>query len=361
MRKISEKLSSMFSSRGASAPKILLWFAIAFAMSLAGYYVSHRVAGPATDGELIGCGPPPEIVTEAEQSTPRLLFAQIVDDEPKDVFVERAILEGRPFKYLLKRAANKTCADLRAATDEKLLFEYLSDEPELHRGEAYTPGRGVVVEVSRVELDPAYGFPPGWTVLPAVYINTAKEIYALRFICPPESKLFERLKKGIDDDELPVINLAGLFFKNYARKTGDPKEKPWARPLLVCPEPEFTANVEPRHVLKELQEAGFGNLLPSQRIEAPGAEERLIVEVALSKDNMALKTLGMSAPVDATDFLKAAVATLKKRLPAEHAQHLSAVFLLRGGPLSDIRFQKAVAEIKAAGVERVFIRLDAAK
>lgn len=348
----------MLPSRGASAPKILLWFAIAFVMSYVGTAVARRVAEDRARQPL---RPAPETESEVEQSTPRLLFAQIVDDEPKDVFVERAILEGRPFKYLLKRAAAKIFAELRGATDEKLLFEYLSDEPDLHRGAAYTPGRGVVVEISRVELDPAYGFPAGWSVLPAVYVNTAKEIYALRFICPPGSKLYDRLKKGIDEDELPVINLAGLFIKNYARKTNDPKEKPWARPLLVCPEPEFPANVEPRHVLKELQEAGYGNLLPSQRIDAPGAEERLVVEVTLTKDDIALKAFGKSATGDVGAFLKEALERLKKRLPAEQAQHPSVVFLLSGGPASDIRFQKAVSEIKAAGVERVCIRLDAVK
>jgi hypothetical protein len=121
-------------------------------------------------------------------------------------------------------------------------------------------------------------------VLPAVFINTAREVYALRILCPPGSDLYKKLKKGIDEDKLPVMNMAGLFFKNYARRTGDPKEPPWVRPLMVCPEPVFPPNEEPRQVMKEIAEAGYAHLLPSKRIEAPGAEERLVIDVTIEKD-----------------------------------------------------------------------------
>jgi hypothetical protein len=332
---------------------------MALAVWLASAYVARRVSNPEQAVPVQSPDGPPAVETgsETDQSTPRLLYAQIVDDEPKDVFVERAILEGKPFKYLLKRAAAKTCAELIAATDEKLMFEYLSDEPGLHRGAAYTPGRGVVLEVSRVELDPSYGFPPGWSVLPAVYVNTAKEVYALRFICPPSSTLYDRLKKGITDDELPVINLSGLFFKNYARKTGNPKEPPWVRPLLVCPEPQFPANVEPRHVLKELDEAGFGNLLPSQRIDAPGAEERLVLDVTISKDAAVMKAFGSTESTDPKGFIPEAIERLKTRLPPDQALHPSIVILWHGTQPNITPTQKKIlVPDRFSGVERVFFK-----
>jgi hypothetical protein len=38
---------------------------------------------------------------------------------------------------------------VRKAVDDRTILENLADEPDLHRGEAYAMGRGVVVEVTR--------------------------------------------------------------------------------------------------------------------------------------------------------------------------------------------------------------------
>jgi hypothetical protein len=297
---------------------------------------------------------------EDDQTTPRQIYAQIVDDEEKEKFAERAVLEGRPFKYLLKRVATMTNAEVRKAVDDRTILENLSDEPDLHRGEAYAAGRGVIVEIAEAELTADYGFAKGWTVLPAVFINTAREVYALRILCPPGSGLYRKLKKGIDDDKLPVMNMAGLFFKKYARQTGDPKEKPWVRPLLVCPEPAFPANEEPRQVLKEIAEAGYGHLLPSKRIDAPAVEERLVLELVLEKDSFKMRAWGENAGADVNAFVAKAVEKLKKRLPVEQATKPSAVILMKGGMTSDPRVEKVRAALKAAGMERVCVKQEAA-
>jgi hypothetical protein len=210
--------------------------------------------------------------------------------------------------------------------------------------------------MSRAELTPEYGFPAGWSVLPAVFVNTAKEIYGLRFICAPDSKLYDTLKKGIDEDALPVITVAGLFFKNYARKTGDTKEPPWVRPLLVCPEPEFPGNVQPRHVLKELQEAGYGHLLPSQRVAAPGAEERLVLEIVRTETSEAVRAWGENASSNPARFIAMAVDRLKKRLPAEQSGSPAAVVLLPSPPPDEARVQKITDALKAAGVTRIALK-----
>lgn len=353
-------------SRGSAAVNLLLLLLLAAAGVLVYVIINNANANGVSSNQR--ALPNLEAESEAEQSTPRLLHAQIVDIEPPDKFAERAIIEGKPFKQLLKRAALKTCAELRAATDDKLLFENLGDEADLHRGEAYTPGRGVVLELTRAWLDPSYGFPEGWTVLPGVFVNTAREVYALRFICPPDSTLYDRLKKGINDDELPVINLSGLFMKNYARNTNDPKEKPWVRPLLICPEPEFPANVEARHAFKELQEAGVAHLLPSKRIEgAPSAEERLVLDVMLSPASMKIKAFSAAsdsqtgaAMNEVGAFVIRALATYKQRLPAELPDR-SVVILARGGPPTEPRLQQLAALIKGQGVSRVYIKQDFSK
>ncbi|HLX63091.1 MAG TPA: hypothetical protein VKX17_17610 [Planctomycetota bacterium] len=295
---------------------------------------------------------------EEQQTTPRQLFAQIVDTEEKDAFSERAILEGRPYKYLLHLVSKKTNAELRKANNDRTTFENLLDEGDLHRGEAYAAGRGVIVEATEVELPPEYGFPKGWTVIPAVFINTAREVYALRVLCPPGSGLYKKIKKSLDDDQEPVMNLAGLFMKCYARKTGDPKEPPWVRPLLICTEPEFLEKDEPRKVLKEIEEAGYAHLLPSQRIDAPGADERLVIDVALEKDAAKIHAWGQTAgaSADVNTFVAQAVDRLKKRLPAEHVAKPSAVLMVKGGMPDDARVTKIVEALKAAGVTRVCVK-----
>lgn len=332
----------------------LLKFVLALTLVVVGLFVVFDYTGFLGTAKSDGADFSKE--AEDDQSTRRQIYAQIVDEEEKDKFAERPILEGRPFKYLLKRVSTMPNADVRKAVDDRTILENLADEPDLHRGEAYAAGRGVVVEISEAELTPDYGFPKGWTVLPAVFINTAREVYALRILCPPGSELYKKLKKGIDEDKLPVMNMAGLFFKNYARRTGDAKQPPWVRPLLVCPEPVFPANEEPRQVLKEIAEAGYGHLLPSKRIDAPSVDERLIVDLVLDKDGAKLRAWGADAGADTNGFIATATDKLKKRLPAEEAAKPAAVILLKGGLPADPRVEKVRVALKAVGVERVCVK-----
>jgi hypothetical protein len=284
----------------------------------------------------------------------------------KEDFVERATIEGRPFKHLLQRASRLTAEQVRKQVDDRLTYELLDDEPDRHRGEPYAAGRGVVVEIAQAELSPEYNFPAGWTVLPGVFVNTAKEIFAVRFICPPGSTLFERLKGGIDTDALPMIQLSGLFFKLYARRTHDIKEPPWVAPLLVCPEPEFPANVEPRHVLSEIREAGFAHLLPSERIEAPRTEERLVFEVAQDESKRPaasdvvqpmLLFEGDKCPLATADILESAVQDFIKRQPRD-ALMPAAVVLAHGLKEDAPLFNGLRAKFRKLGVSRICIKTD---
>ena len=299
--------------------------------------------------------------SEAAQTTQRQIYAQIVDSDEKDQFAEHAILEGLPFKYLLKRTAKVTRAEVVKEVNDRTTFENLTDEPDLHRGEAYAPGRGVIIEVSIADLGPEYGL-PGYTVLPAIFVNTAHEIYALRILCAPGSKVFEKLDSGIKADKLPVVNLAGLFFKNYAKQPGDPKEQPWVKPLLVCPEIEFVAGEEPREVMKELQDTGYARMLPTTRVFGFPTDERLVLDVALDKDGVKMRALGADAKgEDAAAFISDSVAKVRARLPAEQAAHAAAVVVLKAGVVTDPGLKPVLDALKAAGVTRVAVKLDVVK
>ncbi|MEI6233981.1 MAG: hypothetical protein WCT04_13070 [Planctomycetota bacterium] len=299
------------------------------------------------------------VESESQQTTPRQLFAQIVDTEDKDTFLERAMIEGHPFKYLLKRVSKTSREQIVKDVNDRTTFENLTDEPELHRGEAYAPGRGVIVEVTQADLGPEYGL-PGWSVLPAVFVNTAHEIYALRILCPAGSNVFEKLSAGIKDDKLPVVNLAGYFFKNYARQPGDPKEQPWIKPLLVCPEIQFVQGEEPREVMSELRDTGYARMLPTKRVEAPGAELRLVIDAVSEKDTVKFRAWGIDSGADVKAFVTDAIATLKKHLPAEHAAQPAAVIVTRGA-LKEPQLQPLIDALKAAGVKRICVKLDVTK
>jgi len=105
-------------------------------------------------------------IPKHEQTAERQIFAQIVDSEDKDRFVERAILERRPYNRLLKTASKSTAEQLRKAINDRTFPESLSDEPDLHRGEPYFAGRGVVLEISDLADGQEYGLPKGTMILP---------------------------------------------------------------------------------------------------------------------------------------------------------------------------------------------------
>lgn len=328
---------------------ILVAIGLFFYLDFSGYFGPSKAAAADFNVE-----------SEAEQSTPRQIYAQIVDADEKDKFVERAILDGRPFKFLLKRVAKLNTQQILKEVNDRTTFENLTDEPDLHRGEAYATQRGVILEVSNADLTPEYGL-PGYTVLPAIFVNTAHEVFALRILCAPGSKVYEKLKAGIAEDKLPVVNLAGLFFKNYARQPADLKESPWIKPLLVCPEPDFVKGEEPREVMRELRDTGNARLLPSQRVEGPPAEERLVLNVALENDGTKLRAWGEAggagAGSDTNAFVAKAVEKLKSRLPAQ--QIPAAVVVLKSGKPEDPRVTKVLDALKAAGVTRVCVKQEA--
>jgi len=327
------------------------------AIGLFFYYDHAGYFGPLKAAEAKSTGFDFSANSETEQLTPRQLCAEIVDADVKDTFSERAILEGHPFKYLLHLTSKTTRAKLFKEVNDRTTFENLTDEGDLHRAEPYAPGRGVIVEVSLADLGPEYGL-PGWTVLPAIYVNTAHEVYALRILCPPGSKVFERLNKGIQNDKLPVVNLVGMFFKNYARQPGDAKEQPWVKPLLVCPEVEFVESEEPREVLKELQDTGYARMLPTSRVDADGAEERLVLD--MSKDGATVRAWGADAGADLKGFVADAVSKLKQRLPAGQAEHAAAVIVTKA-MMKDPQLQPLKDALKAAGVTRVCVKMDVSK
>ncbi|MFH0939752.1 MAG: hypothetical protein V1899_10825 [Planctomycetota bacterium] len=309
------------------------------------------------------CGPAPgeTLKRSADLKTDcrRLLFAQIVEDHDPNVFSESAILESQAFKYFLKRVSETTHDQLRKRTSDEATFDRLMSQPGLYRGQVVTLPRGVILEVTQAQATPSYNLPPGYTILPAVFIDSACDVYALRILCPPNSKLYEKLRKGIETDELPVARLSGYFMKLYARRTAKLDEPPWRRPLLICPEPEFSQAIEPRHVWSDMVEAGVDKLLPSERLDAPGAEERLIVEVlpARAGSREAVIRIGDSvAGSDIKTFLANAVVALRKRLPPDQAPYPSAVVLIAAKTSHSSSLNEALMALKAAGVSRLSVK-----
>lgn len=282
----------------------------------------------------------------------RLLFAQIVEDLEPNVFNECAIIEGAPYKWFLRSLLGVSHDDLKEQTNEDITAEKLMAHPGLYRGQVVTLKRGVVLEVASAPLPPEYGLPPGYTVLPAVFVDSFRDVYALRILCPPKSKLYEKLRKGIEEDAFPVMRVSGYFMKLYARRTGDPNEPPWRKPLLICPEPALAIIVEPRKVWDDLRESKADRFLGGQRIEAPGAEERMVVEVLQSG---AMRVDRKEVSGERKEFFAAAVAAFRKRLPPDQAASPAAVVLLgNGGERSAV--EEAVAALRAAGVKRIAVK-----
>ena len=294
-----------------------------------------------------------------EDSERRRLFAQIVEDYAPDKFEESAILEGAPYKWFLHQVAATDQDQLRKHTNDKLTFDQLMDKPGLYRGQVVTLSRGIVIEARKVELPPEFEL-PGYSVILAVFIDSARDVYALRILCPPGSKLFDRIDKGIKEDSLPVGRACGYFMKLYARNTAKPDEPAWRRPLLICPEIEFSRIVEARHIGPDLHESGADKLMPSQPIDAPDAEERLIVEVLPGKTagGFQLRIGEKTTDTNFKPFVLEAVEDLRKRLPADQTNHPSAVILVRNeAPKAGM--ESALAALRAADVQRLAIKRDA--
>jgi hypothetical protein len=298
----------------------------------------------------------PPAVKEEKVDPRRLLYAQICEDDKAGDVAECGIIEGKPFKYFLQQLKDVKHDKIRKYTREDLVFSELSEKPGLYRGQVVTLPRAVILEVSQAKLPDEYNL-PGYTVLPAVAVDSLRDVYALRILCPPKSKLYEKLQKGIDEDQLPVVRISGYFMKMYARKTADEKEPPWVRPLLICPEIEFSKAAEPRSVWNDLRESKMDRLLPSQRIETPGAEERLVVEMLVGTDEKKSRVrIGSDyAPDDLQTFINNAVAELKKRLPEDQRDHPAAVvFISPKAPIGNL--DAILRALKMARVKRIAIK-----
>jgi len=285
----------------------------------------------------------------------RLLFAQVVEDNESEQYRESAILEGKVYKYFLKCVAATNHDRMRKQTDEQVTYEALMSQPGLFRGQVVTLNRGVIVEVAEAKLPPEYAL-PNYKVLVAVFVDAAREVYPVRILCPLNSKLYEKLNKGIEDDAYPVMRLTGYFMKLYARRVSRPDEAPWRRPLLICPEPEFSQIVEPRHLAVDIEAT---KLLPSERIQAKGAEERLVIEMLPGGKglNTAIIKVGeMVADRDLNNFIAEEVAALRNRLADDDQKaNPSAVILIKRRAPRD-RLKDVVSALRTAGVKRLFIK-----
>jgi len=228
----------------------------------------------------------------------------------------------------------------------------------MYRGQVVTLSRGVIVEVSRAMLPAEYGL-PGYSVLPAIFVDSSHDVYALRILCPPDSKLYDKLRKGIEYDAFPVLRISGYFMKLYARKPNRDTEPAWQRPLLICPEPEFSQIVEPRKVWKDMEDNKVDDLLPSERLDAPGAEERMLVQISVARGaaKSELRTTADGQPVsgDVKALIAQAVTNFKKRLPKEEQPDPAAVILLSPSAPKDAA-DKVISALRAAGVQRLAIK-----
>ncbi|HYG73927.1 MAG TPA: hypothetical protein VEK08_02880 [Planctomycetota bacterium] len=283
----------------------------------------------------------------------RRIFAQVVEDAEPNTFTESAVIEGAAFKFMLRSLVNVSHDAIRKHTNEQLTFDELMTRPGSYRGQVVTLARAVILEVSKAEVPPEYGLPPGYTILPAVAVDASRDVYALRILCPPGSTLFEKLDKGIREDALPVVRVSGYFMKLYARKTNDKIEPPWRRPLLVCPELELSQGAPPRKVRQELEESRTDRFLPSERIETAGAEERLLIE--LIKPESVVRIDGRELKGELKTSIASMVKLFKTRLPEAQAEHPSAVILISAGAGRQ-SLNEVVAALHAAGVQRVAVK-----
>jgi hypothetical protein len=291
----------------------------------------------------------------------RLIFAQIVEDYKPDEFKDCAIIEGAPYKWFLRSVLATNHDDLRKQTNDKISFEGLMQYPGLYRGQVVTLSRGIVLEVNQIEVLPEYGLPQGWSLLGGVFIDSARDVYAFRMLCPPGSNVYQKLRKGIDEDDLPVGRLCGYFMKLYARNTNKADEPSWRRPLLICPEMEFSKLVEPRKVADELVETGADKLLPSHPIDAPKVEERLVVEVSNDKEKAApyiVKIGNQTAGADPKTFIAGAAKDFCKRLPASQAGNPAGVILMSAdAPRAGL--DAVAGALRAAGIKRLAVKREA--
>ena len=107
-------------------------------------------------------------------------------------------------------------------------------------------------------------------------------------------------------------------------------------------------------------ESGADKLLPSQRMDAPDAEERLVVEVtAKNASEFQIQAGGKTQGDDVNGFIADAVAAMKTRLPADQTAQPAAVVLV-GGKAPNAATETALTALRAAGVQRLAIKRETA-
>jgi hypothetical protein len=302
----------------------------------------------------------PELFLKGDEE--RHLFNQIVDDALAPG--ECAILEGKPYQYLAKKCAATTEGRLndRENKDQATTptFERLLRQPNLFRGQVVVVRRCVIIEIDRAELPAEFGL-PGYSVLPALMVNQLHELYELRIISPPGSNLYERLQKGIEEGKNPVLRVSGFFMKAHSKLTSMKGEPPWRAPLLVCPEPSIENRAGTYNAYQDLVDAKMDKYLPSQSIDAPRAQERLVVEVLpaparanFPADAFVLRVQGKHGSLNDPNFLTQAFEQFKVRLPVDQQAQPSAVVVrTRNAPIAGVR--PTLAAISDLGVKRLYV------
>jgi hypothetical protein len=328
----------------------------------------HRIGAICVLAVLFGCGrrqPSPdadELLREAQDR--RLLLSQVVDDPALPD--ECGIVEGRPFKYLLKCCVGVKESHLKDREEKDAAraptYDRLLRQPGLFRGQVLVLRRAVAIEVSQAQVPPEYGLPPGCTILPALLVNSVHELYELRILCPPDSRLFEKLARGIEKGENPVLRVSGFFMKNHCKRTSVPGEPPWRAPLLVCPEPSIERRAGTYNAYRDLVEAKMEKYLPSQSLEGPKAEARLVIEVFPAGPGadpehgpFPVRALGRDGNTGDREFLAQALARLKESLPGEQAEKPSAV-VVRTPKAPRLAARATLLPLLDLGVKRLFVR-----
>lgn len=303
----------------------------------------------------------PESILQGTEE--RQFFAQIVD-EPL-LPDECAILEGRPYQYLAKKCAAITEGRLNDRENKDPAtaptFDRLLRQPNLFRGEVVVVRRCVIIEVDKAALPAEFGL-PGYSVLPAMMVNQLHELYELRIISPPGSNLYERLQSGIEEGRNPVLRVSGFFMKAHSKLTSVKGEPPWRAPLLVCPEPSIENRAGTYNAYRDLVDAKMDKYLPSQSIDAPRAQERLVVEVLpaparanFPADAFVLRVLGKHGSLNDPKFLTQAFERFKARLPADQqAQPSVVVVRTTHAPVAGVR--PTLAAISDLGVKRLYVK-----
>jgi hypothetical protein len=290
----------------------------------------------------------------------RNLFRQVVDDNTAMVG-ECAVIEGKPYGYLLRLCTHFSESKLYKKKDEKAHYESIKTRPDLFRGHVVTVERCVIIEVGKPEPLPASDFTvPGYTVMEALTVNRARELYALRIVAPKGSEAYARLRKGIRDRKNPVLRVTGFFMKAYAKR--DSKGDIWREPLLIAPVPKFSKVNATYDVMEDLEEGRMAHLLPSVPITVPGAHERMIVEI-LPGQNTAngqpgpprMRVDGKLGLPGAPTLCSDGLQRLIGRLPEKEKRYPSAVVVLtEGAPREPIK--PVLKALRNTGLKRIYFK-----